>query len=161
MSRSSRSLAPLLLPFGGERSASSPSTSELPERPLGAAPVLAALVRTGTSEAHYDLAHTDEDGRLAVRTAAGTLGWSDETILLAAPCGLSIVVAPSPAGNLKLGTGTRLRLPIALRRRAGLIGGAPALLVTDAARGELIIYSVAALDAMIASWRAVGAGGAK
>jgi len=160
MSRPIPSLAPLLLPFGDAHRESSPSTPELPERPLGATPGLPPLIRTRMTEVYYDLAHADQSGRLVVRTAAGMLGWSTDTNLAAVPRELSIVVSRSPAGRLKLGTAARLRLPMALRRRSGLTDGAAALLVADSAHGQLIIYSATALDAMIASWRAAEAGGA-
>lgn len=160
MSRFSAPLTPLLLPFGHVDHDRTSSAAAPPGRPLGVPPRMPSLIHTRAVAIHYDLAHADRDGRLAIRKAALLLAWPPDARLAATYRDLCIVIVRSPVGDIKLRNSARLRLPVALRRRAGLVDGAPALLAADLASNELIIYPAAAIDAMIAAWRSNTTGGA-
>jgi hypothetical protein len=108
------------------------------------------LIPRRTTALVYGLSALDDRGRLADRTIMQTLGWFAGLHLTITETRGLLVIRSQEHGEFHVTGQGHLRVPAPLRHRCGLEPGDRVLLAADPRQGQLVIYSPAALDALIA-----------
>jgi len=97
----------------------------------------------------YGLAVVNDRGRIAARPLVQALGWEPRVGLSIREQAGLVVVAADPDGGSRLTGEGHVRPPVTIRRWCGLEPGCRVLLVAEADLGWLVVYPMAALDAMV------------
>jgi hypothetical protein len=108
------------------------------------------LIPRRTTAIVYGLPALDDRGRLADRTIMQVLGWSAGLRLNISETRELLVIRSQEHGEFQVTGQGYLRVPAPLRHRCGLQSGDRVLLAADPRQGQLVIYPLAALDALIA-----------
>lgn len=152
-------ISPIVFPpvssRAGDRRAVPDSGVRSSFRPL---PLAEVPVRRSTATV-YGLAAVDGRGRIADRAIMQALGWAPGTSLDMRLVHGVVVIHAETSGPFRVTSQGHLRLPVSLRHGCALEAGDRVLLAADLAEGSLVVHSPAALDAMVAQFRASVLGG--
>lgn len=102
----------------------------------------------------YGLAAVDGRGRIADQAVVQALGWGPGTGLDMRPVRGVVVVQAEAGGSFRVTSQGHVRLPAPLRRWCALEAGDRVLLAADPVEGSLVVHPPAAMDAMVAWFRA-------
>ncbi|MGP4017582.1 hypothetical protein [Saccharopolyspora sp. 5N708] len=108
----------------------------------------------------YRIAALDERGRIAEQSVVNALGWSPgERLQFGLISNTAIAVQPDAGGMFTLARRSHIPLPVTARRWCGLRTGDRVLLAAAPDHGVLVVYTMGALDAMVAGFHASACGG--
>jgi hypothetical protein len=104
------------------------------------------------TDARWVVTTVDRDGRLADRSPVTYVGWSaGQPVQLLAEPGPVILVRPGD--GMPITPRDHLRLPVAVRRRAGIAVGDRVLVVADQRRSEVLVVPTATVEALLTELR--------
>ncbi len=143
-------IEPVVVPVSSRRlDGGQPSSVALRRRRLP----LAELAAVRSSSTVYGLASVDCRGRVADRGVPRALGWEPGTRLDIWAVSGVLVVRACPDGVFTVTSLGHLRLPAPVRRWCALVAGDRVLLAAEPDLGRLVVYPLAALDAVLAAFR--------
>lgn len=135
----------------GVRRPAQPSTGE-DLQPSPALPIPALVDTAGGDGICCVVTPVDRDGRLADRSVLAFMGWfAGQAVAFVNEPDLIVVAWTNGSGRVD--RRGHLRLPLAVRRRCGIVTGDRVLVAANRQRSELLVIPMAALDAMIVLYR--------
>ncbi len=121
-------------------------------QPSPALPIPALVDTARGSDVRCVVTPVDRDGRLADRSVLAFIDWlAGQAVAFVNEPGL-IVVAHT-GGSGRVDRRGYLRLPLAVRRRCGIVTGDRVLVAANRQRNELLVIPMAAVDAMVVLYR--------
>lgn len=150
---------PAVVPLVGQPGPFRPHATTAPVATSNQALPVTRLAARSDRSAVYGLAAVDGRGRLANGAVLAALGWRSSVRLDIRESRGLILITATTNGRHRLTLRGHLALPRSVRRWCGLATGARVLLVAELEEGLLVAYPPAALDAMVAGFRAFRLGG--
>ncbi|MGC5054846.1 hypothetical protein ACLQ2S_25735 [Micromonospora sp. DT48] len=131
-----------------------PSTGEYLQ-PSPALPIPALVDTARGSDVRCVVTPVDRDGRLADRSVLAFMGWlAGQAVTFVNEPGLIVIARTGGSGRVD--RRGHLRLPLAVRRRCGIVTGDRVLVAANRQRNELLVIPMAAVDAMVVLYREPG-----
>lgn len=109
----------------------------------------------------YGIARVDTSGRVAHREISLAMGWSPDDRLDVSVTTSAIILRQSPDGMLKAPRVPYIAIPANARHRCGIAAGDNVLLAAAPDYGTVIVYTMSALDDMLARYHSASPTGGR
>jgi hypothetical protein len=126
---------------------------------VGRALPVAVLARLRDVPRVYGMARVDSSGRVCDRSIVRALGWQAGHRLAVNVVGDAVVFRPDPRAVLVMPSKRYVPIPAAARVRCGIGAGDRVLLVAEVDQSVLVVYSLWAVDGLLAQHHAAVIGG--